>query len=136
MSPAEFESRAVQSLTSIYPVPVRTWGRALTVDWIGECSIPKTDMCAVKRVTKISAPYTNRTTIPRSPYPHLCHNSDQQLRQPVGPPPINISEVAPTSHDRDPECCLLSEEWNPGQKNPKTNFISVRFLPSPPPHAS
>jgi hypothetical protein len=31
--------------------------------------------------------------------------------------PVIISEVTPTSHNRDLEKCLLSEEWNPVSKN-------------------
>lgn len=38
-----------------------------------------------------------------------------------------VSEVAPISHNRDPEYCFLPEEWNPVQKNPKQILVFSKF---------
>jgi len=34
-------------------------------------------------------------------------------------PTTNTSEATPRSHNRDPEYCVLSEEWNPFRNNPQ-----------------
>lgn len=55
-------------------------------------------------------PY-NSGTDNRSPH-HVINNW-------VGGAPTIISNVTPRSHNRDPDYCFLSEEWNPVQKKPQ-----------------
>jgi len=42
-------------------------------------------------------------------------------------PSIIISEGTPIYHNRDAEYCLVPEEWNPVQKNPKQILVFSKF---------
>lgn len=44
-------------------------------------------------------------------------------------PPFISSEISPRSHNRDPEYCLLSEERNPFQRNPRQILVFCLTVP-------